>query len=331
MKATMFSTLLQAFFTDYLVSQRQASQHTIASYRDTFRLLLRFAQKHLNKAPAVLTLDDIDASFVRKFLTDLEIHRKISARTRNQRLAAIHSCFCYAALQYPEKSATIQQIMAIPQKRFTCASIDYLTSEEVGSVLATPDQSKWSGRRDYTLMLTGIRTGLRVSELTGLLKANVTFGTGAHICCIGKGRKERSTPLTKLTALVLKQWLNENKQQAGGLVFTNARGGHLSVDGVQYILDKHVAIACKSCTSLNKKRVTAHVLRHTTAMQLLQSGVDPMMIAIWLGHESVETTQIYVKEDLKMKEQAISKTKDTETKFLSYQPDDDLLTFLNAL
>jgi len=232
----------------------------------------------------VLTLDDIDASFVRTFLTDLEVHRKISARTRNQRLAAIHSCFCYAALQYPEKSGTIQQIMAIPQKRFTCASIDYLTSEEVDSVLATPDQSKWSGRRDYTLILVGIRTGLRVSELTGLLKMNVTFGTGAHICCIGKGRKERSTPLTKLTASVLKHWLNENKQQADDLVFTNARGGHLSIDGVQYILDKHVAIASKSCASLNKKSVTAHVLRHTTAMQLLQSGVDPMMIAIWLGH-----------------------------------------------
>jgi site-specific recombinase XerD len=328
---TLFSAVLQSFFTDYLISQRQVSQHTIASYRDTFRLFLSFVRKHLKKAPSNLTLDDIDSSLIRKFLRDLEVHRKISARTRNQRLAAIHSCFRYAALLYPEKSETIQQILAIPQKRFNCTLIDFLVNEEIDTLLAAPDQSTWSGRRDYTLMLLGIRTGLRVSELTGLLQTDVVFGPGAYVRCFGKGRKERATPLTKVTASALKRWLKEERQHAHELVFTNARGGHLSTDGVQYILDKQVAVAKKSCPSLMKKRVTSHVLRHTAAMQLLQSGVDPMIIAIWLGHESVETTQVYVRADLKMKEQAIAKTKDPVSKFVRYKPDDELLTFLNGL
>lgn len=326
-----FSVLLQSFFTDYLISQRQVSQHTIASYRDTFRLFLRFSQKTLNKAPSNLTLDDINASLIRLFLRSLEEDRKVCARTRNQRLASIHSCFRYAALQFPEYSEMIQQILAIPLKHYQQVPIDYLTTNEVDVLLSVPDRTAWSGRRDYALLLAAIRTGLRVSELTGLHISDINFGTGAYIHCFGKGRKERSTPITKNTTKVLQQWLREcliNKQD---LVFTNARGGHLSNDGVQYILDKHMVQARKLCSSLKQKRITPHVLRHTAAMQLLQSGVDPMIIAIWLGHESVETTQVYIKEDLKMKEKALKKTRESTSKPLRYKPEDKLLHFLQAL
>jgi site-specific recombinase XerD len=326
-----FSVLLQSFFTDYLIAQRRVSQHTIASYRDTFRLFLRFSQKHLKKAPSNLSLNDIDASLIRLFLRELEAQRNVSAQTRNQRLAAIHSCFRYAALQYPEYSEMIQQILAIPHKRYNRVPIDYLTTDEVNNLLNAPDRTVWSGRRDYTLLLVDIRTGLRVSELTDLHKSDVTFGTGAHIHCFGKGRKERSTPITKNTAKVLQQWLRECKINEEDLIFTNARGGHLSTDGVQYILDKHIGHACELCPSLKKKRITPHVLRHTAAMQLLQSGVDPMIIAIWLGHESIETTQVYIKEDLKMKEQALQKTQESKSKSLRYKPEDKLLNFLQAL
>lgn len=326
-----FAVLLQSFFTDYLIIQRQVSQNTIASYRDTFRLFLHFCQKHLKKNPSDLALDEINASLIRLFLNDIEKTRNVSAQTRNQRLAALHSCFRYASLQYPECSEMIQQILAIPQKRFNRASIDYLTRNEVDNLLKVPDRKKRSGRRDYTLLLVGIRTGLRVSELTGLHQSDVILGTGAHIHCFGKGRKERSTPMTKKTAKVMRQWLRECQGNKEDLVFTNARGGHLSTDGVQYILDKHIRTAREQCPSLKKKRVTPHVLRHTTAMELLQSGVDPMIIAIWLGHESVETTQIYIKENLKMKEQALKKTQESNSKTLRYKPEDKLLEFLQSL
>jgi len=326
-----FSVLLQSFFTDYLIDQRQVSQHTIASYRDTFRLFLRFSQKHLKTVPSNLSLDAIDASLIRLFLRELEVQRKVSAQTRNQRLAAIHSCFRYATLQYPEYSETIQQILAIPHKCYDRVAIDYLTTNEVNSLLSVPDRTTCSGRRDYTLLLVDIRTGLRVSELTDIHQSDITFGTGAHIHCFGKGRKERSTPITKNTAKVLQQWLRECNLSEEELVFTNARGGHLSTDGVQYILDKHIEQARELCPSLKKKRITPHVLRHTCAMELLQSGVDPMIIAIWLGHESVETTQIYLKEDLKMKEKALEKTQEPKSKSVRFKPGDRLLEFLQAL
>lgn len=327
----LFAVLLQSYFTEYLIVQRQASQNTIASYRDTFRLFLRFCKKQLKKNPSDLILDDINASLIRLFLTEIEKKRKVSAQTRNQRLAALHSCFRYAAVQYPEYSEMIQQILAIPQKHFNKTSICYLTKDEVDSLLDVPDRTKWSGRRDYALLLVGIRTGLRVSELTGLHQSDIILGIGAHVHCLGKGRKERSTPITKNTEKVLKQWLSECQNDENILVFTNARGGHLSTDGVQYILDKHIIIAREHCPSLRKKRVTPHVLRHTTAMELLQAGVDPMIIAIWLGHESIETTQIYIKENLKMKEQALKKIQESSSKSLRYKPEDTLLEFLQAL
>ena len=215
------SVLLQAFFTDYLVSQRRVSQHTIASYRDTFRLLLQYAHKNLKKEPSKLGLDDINASFIRAFLGSLETERGVSVRSRNQRLAAIRSCFRYAAFYFPEKSNTIQQILAIPHKRHQRASIDFLTMDEIDALLAAPNRETWAGRRDYALLLLAIRTGLRVYELTGLRRVDVIFGSGAHVRCFGKGRKERVTPITKVTASIIKAWKEECKQNNEDLVFTN--------------------------------------------------------------------------------------------------------------
>jgi len=330
-KTSLLSTFLQSFFMDYLILQRQVSNHTLTSYRDTFRLFLQFCQAHLHKSPSNLNFNDMSAGLVRRFLSDIETSRKVCARTRNQRLAAIHSCFHFASIDYPEYSDTIQQILAIPQKRYKQKSIDYLTSEEIDSLLSVPDKTNWLGRRDYTLLLVGIRTGLRVSELTHLKKGDVAIGASSYIHCFGKGRKERTTPLTKNTANVVKHWLKENEDNGQELLFTNARHGQLTHDGIQYIMDKHIKIAQEQSPSLKKKRVTPHVMRHTTAMQLLQSGVDPMMIAIWLGHESVDTTQIYIKEDMKMKESALKKTQESQTETLKYKPKDDLLAFLESL
>ena len=307
------------------------SEHTIASYRDTFRLVLRYAQTRLKKEPSLLTLEDVDSAFIRAFLKNLETDRGVSARSRNQRLAAIRSCFRYAALLFPEKSELIQQVLAIPNKRHERASIDYLSTDEIDSLLSAINRNTWAGRRDYILLLLAIRTGLRVSELTGLRAAEITLGAGAHIRCFGKGRKERLTPMTKTTADVLEKWLQERKKNRDDLVFTNARGGRLSTDGIQYILDKHVANAEKISSRLRTKRVTPHVLRHTSAMQLLQAGIDPMIIALWLGHESVETTNVYVEADMKMKEEALKKTADFGQQPARYQPTDELLEFLNAL
>jgi len=331
MKTNNFSVLLQAFFTDYLISQRQVSQHTISSYRDTFQLFLQFIRKHLKKEPSVVKIDDVTASLIKAFLKDLECKRKISARTRNQRLAAIHSCFHYAAFLYPERSKLIQQILAIPHKKHSYPAIQFLTDNEIDALLMAPDRTTKLGRRDYTLLLLAIRTGLRVSEIINLRRTNITLGSGAHIRCFGKGRKERSTPITKKTALVVKSWFRECKLGEDDLVFTNAHRGKLSRDGFRYILSKHITQASDICETLKKKHISPHSLRHTTAMQLLESGVDLMIIAIWLGHESIETTQMYVKADLKMKEAALNRTKDPKSKSLRYKPDDTLMAFLKGL
>lgn len=324
------SVLLQAFFTDYLISQRQASQHTIASYRDTFRLFLQFIKKYLKKEPSAIKIDDITVALIKAFLTDLEKNHS-TVRTRNQRLAAIHSCFRYAILLYPERSNLIQQILAIPHKKHEYPMIQFLTDDEVEALLDAPDRTTRIGRRDYTLILLAIRTGLRVSEITGLKRSNIILGSGAHVRCFGKGRKERTTPITKKTAVVVKSWLRECKLNEEDLVFKNIKGGRLSSDGFSYILNKYIKVAADTCETLKTKHISPHSLRHTTAMQLLNSGVDPMIIAIWLGHESVETTQIYIKADLKMKEAALNKTKESESKSLRYKPNDTLMEFLKGL
>ena len=330
-KATL-SGLLQGFFTSRLIGQRQVSPHTIASYRDTFRLLLRFAQKRLKKEPSKLGLTEIDAPFLIAFLDHLENERRNGARSRNARLAAIHSFFRYVALQEPEYAAQAQRILAIPCKRYTRRPIDYLTSVEVEALLAVPDQKTWAGRRDAALLLVAVETGLRLSELIGVRCEDVVLNHGAHVRCEGKGRKERCTPLRKETVKVLRAWLGERQGKPSDPLFPNARGGVLSPDGVQYLLAKHVATTAARCPSLKSKRVTPHVLRHTAAMNLLHHGVDSTVIALWLGHEQVETTQMYLHASLTLKERTLEKL-DTDTKAGTgrYRPDDQLLAFLKNL
>ena len=326
-----FAALLEGFFTQRLIQQRQASRHTVASYRDTFRLLLQFAQQRLHKAPATLALEDIDAPLVTAFLNELEQVRGVTARTRNLRLTAVHSFFHYAAFEAPANAAQIQRVLAIPAKRFTRPLVPFLSRPEVDALLAAPDQGSWSGRRDHALILLAVQTGLRLSELTSLRREDLHFGAGAHVRVIGKGRKERCTPLSKSTRAVLTAWVREPLRAEDQPLFPNARGGRLSAHGVHYLLDKHVAVAAGQCSSLKNKRVSPHVLRHTTAMDLLQAGVDCSVIALWLGHESIETTQIYLDADIALKEQVLDKTIPPNGKPGRYRPDDRLLAFLRDL
>jgi site-specific recombinase XerD len=328
---TTLAFLLESFFTQRLMNQRQASPHTISSYRDTFRLLLQFTQRCLNKPPAQFAFEEIDAPLIAAFLEDLEKGRGITARSRNLRLTAIRSFFRYAAYEEPSRASQIQRVLAIPSKRHTRPLVHFLDQSEVDALLAAPDQTTWFGRRDHALLLVAVQTGLRLSELTGLRCTDVTLSTGAHVRCIGKGRKERCTPLTKTTVAVLKAWLRELARRNTEMSFPNARGGRLSADGVEDLLDKHVAVASHSCPSLCKKRVTPHVLRHTAAMELLQAGVDGAVIALWLGHESVETTQIYLDASLALKEAILAKTAPPEGKPGRYKADDKLLAFLKHL
>jgi len=325
-----FSTLLQAYFTDRLVGQRNASPHTIASHRDTFRLLLGFAQQALKKAPAALAISDLDAPFIGRFLAHVEKDRGNTPQTRNVRLAAIHSFFHYLALQEPSLGALAQRVLAIPGKRHKTKPVDFLTRDEIGALLAAPDQSTWAGRRDRTLLLVAVQTGLRASELIGLRCQDVVLTTGAHVRCLGKGR-ERCTPLRKDAVAALRHWLPERNGQPSEVVFPNAQGSPLSRDGVEYLLAKHVAAARLACPSLKNKRVSPHVLRHSTAMDLLQHGVDRSVIALWLGHESMETTQVYLHANLALKEQALAKTDPLKGQPGRYRPGDKLLAFLQGL
>lgn len=331
MTTTTLSPLLQSFFTDRLMNQRQASPHTIASYRDTFRLLFSFAEERLNKPPSKLTLDDIGAPFIGAFLDHIENNRHNGARSRNLRLTAIRSFFKYVAFKQPDRSALIQRVLAIPSKRHEHPLIDFLTHPEILALLAVPDSTTWIGRRDRALLMLAIQTGLRLSELIRLRRHDITLNTGAHVRCYGKGRKERCTPLTKQTVTVMKAWLKERGGSVTDFVFPNARGFQLSPDGVQYILAKHVAQARKTCPSLEAKRVSPHVLRHTAAMELLQAGVDHSVIALWLGHESPETTYIYLQANLALKEKILEKTTPLSVKASRYHPSDKLLQFLNSL
>jgi len=323
--------LLENFFTQRLINQRQASPHTIGSYRDTFRLLLQFAQQRLHQPPARLAFEAIDAPMVAAFLDDLEKSRGITARSRNLRLTAIRSFFQYAAYEEPSHGSQIQRVLAIPGKRHTRALVHFLSRAEIDALLAAPDQQTWFGRRDHALLLVAVQTGLRLSELTGLQRDDVSLGTGAHVRCVGKGRKERCTPLTKPTVAILKAWLREPPRHGAEVLFPNAGGGRLSSDSVADLLAKHVALACETCPSLQKKHVTPHVLRHSMAMGLLQAGVDRAVIALWLGHESVETTQIYLEANLAMKEEILAKTVPPGGKPGRYRPGDELLAFLKNL
>ena len=325
------AALLQAFFTDRLLQQRQASRHTVAAYRDSFRLLLGYAESELGKEPSDLALEDLDVHFISRFLQHLEQERHNSPRTRNVRLAAVHSFFRYVSFCEPQYALLCQQVLAIPSKRYDRKSIEYLIRDEIIALVGAPDTSAWIGRRDQALLLVAVQTGLRVSELIGLQRADIALGSGAHVRCNGKGRKQRATPLRPETVAFMESWLCETPCDPQVPVFPNRRGGTMSRDAVERLVARHCKTAQQHCPSLRRKRVTPHVLRHTAAMELLRSGIDRTVIALWLGHESVETTQVYLHADMAMKEKALSMVAPIGAKPARFRPNDELLSFLETL
>lgn len=328
---TALAPVLQAFFTDRLIAQRRASGHTIAGYRSTFRLLLGFAAAKSGKAPSALDIADLDASLIAAFLDHLEEDRHNSVRTRNWRLAAIHSLFGYAALHHPEHAATIQRVLAIPSKRHERRLVTWLTEPEVDALLAAPDRGSWAGRRDHAMLVLAVQTGLRISELIALSRGDIGLGAGAHVRCMGKGRKERATPLTRLTVAVLREWLAEQPGDPTDPLFPTRTGTRLSHDAIERRMAGLLATARASCPSLRGKRVTMHTLRHTAAMRLLHAGIDIAVIALWLGHEQIATTHIYLHADMHQKERAIARVTPPNTAPGRYRPPDPLLAFLDSL
>ena len=328
---SLIAPTLQAFFTDRLTRQRRASVHTIAAYRDTLRLLLTYLHDTAGVAPSMLTFELVTPDAVSGFLDYLEHERHNSIRTRNARLAAIHSLFRFAAFRHPEHAGTIQQVLAIPSKRADKPDVSYLTDTEVDTLLATPNRTTRAGRRDHALLVLATQTGLRVSEITGLTIGNVHFGAGRHVTTTGKGRKQRSTPLTEHTEQVIKTWLDERAPCQPTDPLFPGRHGRLSTDAVQRMISKHALAAASAYPSLAGKNVTPHTLRHTTAMTLLAAGVDQTVIALWLGHERVETTDIYIHADLTIKQRAIERTTPPGTPPGRYQPNDALLAYLDTL
>ena len=304
---TALAPTLQSFFTDRLARQRQASPATVAAYRDTFRLLLGYVANKTGRSPSTLGIEDLDAPVIVAFLSHLEVDRHNSARTRNARLAAIRSLFHYAAVCHPEHAAVIARVLAIPQKRHDKNIVAFLTSDEVDTLVAAPDPNRWEGRRDRTLLVLAVQTGLRVSELAGLNCGDVTLGTGAHVRCEGKGRKQRAVPLTTSTTAVLRVWLRERGGLPADPLFPTRTGRRLSRDAIEQRLTVHTTTAARTCESLHGKQLTPHVLRHTAAMALLQAGVDVSVIALWLGHEDIRSTQIYLHADLAIKERALAR------------------------
>jgi site-specific recombinase XerD len=323
---------LERFFTDRLMLQRHASPNTMAAYRDTFRLLLSYLRMTTGKMPCKMDLQDLDAHTVAAFLQHLEITRHNGVRTRNARLSAIHSLFQYASLLQPEHAELIQRVLAIPEKRFDTALVSYLTRPEIEALLASPDRSIWTGLRDYTLLFLAVQTGLRVSELAGLRRQDVELGVGAHVRCRGKGRKERCTPITKTTAEVVRVWMRTHPGPLDGPLFPSRGTDHrLTRGAIWRIVANHTATASRSCPSLAAKHVTPHVLRHSAAMTLLHAGVDLATIALWLGHESIESTNIYLHADMALKERALGRTTPPNVRTGRYHPSDELLAFLEHL
>jgi integrase/recombinase XerD len=328
---TALAPTLEAFFTERLICQRQASPNTVAAYRDGWRLLLGFAAGRTGKQPSELDVADLDAPLIGAFLEHLETERHNSVRTRNARLAAIRSFFRFAALRHPEHAAVIARVLAIPTKRYDRAVVSFLTDPEADAVLASPDHATWTGRRDQALLLVALQTGLRVSELTGLRNQDVELRAGAHVRCWGKGRKQRCTPLRRSTVSVLRAWIKERGGGPDDPLFPTRRGTRLSRDAVEALVEKHAATATNRQPSLRHKRVTPHVLRHSCAMALRRAGVDRAVLALWLGHEQVETTDIYAHADLSIKEKALARTRPPHIGRGRYRPPDHLLAFLSGL
>lgn len=330
MNAVTLPALIQRFFTERLCVQMEASQHTVSGYRDTFRLLLKYAGARYGKPPVKLTVEDIDADLVADFLAHTETARGNSARSRNTRLAAIRSFYRYVAMSDPTLLLHCQRVLAMPNKRYVKRAVTFLDAEEMAALLAAPDRTTWAGRRDHALLLLALQTGLRASELVSLRCGDVVLGKGAHIRCVGKGRKERATPLRRETAKLLAAWTGGDKDETKPL-FPSIRGDRLSRDALEHLVRKHCLTASRTCPSIGTRRVTPHTLRHSTAMDLLHHGVDPAVIALWLGHENVETTQIYIHADMRMKEKALARVAAPSTPSGRFRPDDQLLAFLERL
>jgi len=331
MTTVTLPALIQQFFTDRLCTQMAASPNTIAGYRDTFRLLLGFASEQTGKVPTKLRIEDMDFMLVGNFLAHVENQRRNSARSRNTRLAAIRSFFRFVAMKEPAHMLHCQRILAMPGKRYVRRTVEFLDREEMDALLAAPNRSTWVGRRDYAILIVALQTGLRVSEIISLRRRDIVTGTGAHIRCEGKGRKQRCTPLRKEIINVLDVWLKERAGVDDDPLFPTIRGTKLSRDALERLVQRHTLAASTSCSTLIGKRVSPHVLRHSTAMELLHHGVDQSVIALWLGHESVETTQIYMHADLRLKEKALARVAAPESRPGRYRPDDTLLAFLEAL
>lgn len=324
--------LIERFFTQRLMRHRNASPHTIASYRDTFKLFLKFAHRRTGVAPSDLRLDAFDADLVVAFLDDLDLERRASPTTHNLRLTAIRAFFRFLAFEEPTYSGQIQRVLAIPGKIGAKREVQYLVRTEIESILAAPDRRSWIGRRDHALLLTAVQTGLRLSELVGLDRSAVTLGGGGRIRCFGKGRKERITPITKLLNGALKNWMEESQRTNSDVLFPTVHGARMSADAVQYLLAKYVSKAAERCPSLRDKRVSPHVLRHSAAMELLSAGVDTTVISLWLGHESTRSTQPYLHAHLAIKEAALAKVQPFEgTAYRRFKADDTLLSFLEQL
>jgi integrase/recombinase XerD len=322
---------LQAYFTDRLIRERRVSQHTIRAYRDTIRLLVTFAAKRAGTQASKLTFDDLNATTISAFLDHLEHDRGCSPRTRNARLAAVRSFYRYAALEHPEHAATIQRVLAIPVKRHDHTLVTWLTNTELDALLAAPDRATWTGRRDHAMILLAAQTGLRASELTGVNISDIQLGAGAHVATLGKGRRERITPLTRPTAKTIAAWLKERGGNDSDPLFPTRAGNPLTRDALARRLTKYAADAARACPSLRNKTITPHTLRHTAAMRLLHAGIDTSVIALWLGHAEIQTTQIYLHADLAIKEQALAKAAPIDSKPGRYRPRDQLLAFLEAL
>jgi site-specific recombinase XerD len=328
---SLLAPTLQAFFSERLITQKNVSPHTVASYRDCWRLLLNFVQDRTGIPPSKLSIEQLDAPMIGAFLEHLEHERGLSIASRNTRLAALHSMFRFAALRHPEHAALIGRVLAIPAKRAEHALVCFLSEKEVDALLASPDRSRWTGRRDYALLLLAIQTGLRVSELTGLRIADLQLGRGPHVRCRGKGRKDRSTPLTHQTVAVLRVYLAERGGQPEDPLYPGPKGLQLSTDAVRRLVQRHAAVATQRCKSIASKTTSPHVLRHTCAMRMLESGVDQPTIALWLGHESTRTTDIYLHSYMALKERALARTTPPHTKPGRYRPTDSLLDFLEGL
>jgi len=328
---SLLAPTLEAFFTDRLANERHASGATVTAYRDTFRLLLEFVARRRSIAPSNLDFADLDAPLIGAFLEYLERDRHNSVRTRNARLAGIHSLFRFAALRHPEHAGSIERVLSIPQKRFARTLVSFLSRAEVEALLKTPDRSTWIGRRDHALLLVAVQSGLRVSELTGLRCSDVVLSGGPHLRCCGKGRKERCTPLTSQSVAILRTWVTERDGAPDERLFPTRKGTPLSTDAVEWLVKKYANAAVSHCPSIGTKHVTPHVLRHTSAMFLRDAGVDISVIALWLGHQSITTTQMYLHADLAVKERALARTAPLDTAPGRFRPSDTLIAFLDGL